>query len=77
MSIGGFNGSDPTPTLAQFERDVAAGEVRYFVPGGAGGAQGGTGTGQAITTWVESHFATVTVGGQTLYDLSKASGTAA
>jgi hypothetical protein len=75
MSIGGFNGSDPTPTLAQFERDVSAGEVRYFVAGGSGGAPGGTGAGQAITTWVESNFAQVSVGGQTLYDLSKAIGT--
>lgn len=36
MSIGGFNGSDPAPTLAKFQEMVAAGEVRYFVVGGFG-----------------------------------------
>ena len=28
---GGFNGTDPAPTLAQFQADVAAGAVHYFV----------------------------------------------
>jgi hypothetical protein len=27
MAIGGFNGSDPTPTLAQFEAYVNAGAI--------------------------------------------------
>jgi 4-amino-4-deoxy-L-arabinose transferase-like glycosyltransferase len=27
MAIGGFNGTDPTPTLSQFEKYVAAGEI--------------------------------------------------
>ncbi len=34
MPIGGFMGSDPAPTLAQFQQDVATGQVRYFVEGG-------------------------------------------
>jgi 4-amino-4-deoxy-L-arabinose transferase-like glycosyltransferase len=74
MAIGGFTGSDPAPTLAQFERDVADGSVRYFIAGGMGGGTGGgvsSSTGQQITTWVESHFTTVTVGGQTVYDLTQ------
>ncbi len=37
MSIGGFNGTDPTPTLAAFERDVAQGKIHYFISGGFGG----------------------------------------
>ena len=44
MAIGGFNGTDPAPTLAQFERDVAAKKVHYFVSGGGGLGTGGTGT---------------------------------
>ena len=40
MAIGGFMGSDPAPTLAQFQADVAAGRIHYFVAeaprGGAG-----------------------------------------
>jgi 4-amino-4-deoxy-L-arabinose transferase-like glycosyltransferase len=44
MPIGGFMGSDPAPTLAQFQADVATGQVRYFVVGGGpGGGMGGPG----------------------------------
>ena len=57
MAIGGFNGTDPAPTLAQFERDVAAKKVHYFISGGGGPGTGGTGTtATQITQWVESHF---------------------
>ena len=77
MAIGGFSGSDPAPTLAEFERDVSAGKVHYFVAGGAmGGGPGGgasTSAGQ-IADWVQSHFTATTVGGQTVYDLSQPSG---
>jgi hypothetical protein len=41
IGIGGFSGSDPAPTLEGFQALVAAGEVRYHVPGGAGGGPGG------------------------------------
>jgi 4-amino-4-deoxy-L-arabinose transferase-like glycosyltransferase len=73
MAIGGFNGSDPTPTLAQFEKYVAEGKIHYFVSGGADGGLAGTnstGTGGAITAWVEAHFASLSVDGVTLYDLT-------
>ena len=44
MPIGGFIGSDPAPTLAQFQQEVASGQVRYFVVGGGpGGMMGGPG----------------------------------
>jgi hypothetical protein len=76
MSIGGFNGGDNAPTLAQFEAYVASGQIRYFIAGGQGGGQGGPGggnsSGSAITSWVESHFSSTTVGGTTVYDLTKA-----
>ncbi len=77
MAIGGFNGTDPTPTLAQFETDVNAGLIHWFVPGSTGGGAGSssTGTGSQITTWVESHFRSVTVGGQTVYDLTSPTST--
>ncbi|MEJ8635987.1 ArnT family glycosyltransferase [Streptomyces sp. MS2.AVA.5] len=80
MAIGGFNGSDPSPTLAQFKEYVAEGKIHYFVAGGQGGGQGGQGGGQgggpggntssAITSWIEATFTEVTVGGTTLYDLT-------
>jgi hypothetical protein len=73
MAIGGFNGSDPSPTLAEFQAYVAAGRIHYFIAGGGmGGGPGGSGSGtsSAISSWVEANFASTTVGGVTLYDLS-------
>lgn len=47
MAMGGFNGSDPTPTLAQLKADVAAGALRYVYLGGGGPAGlGGAGFGR-------------------------------
>jgi hypothetical protein len=74
MPIGGFNGTDPSPTLAQFQQWVAAGRIHYFIAGGGGGPGGGLGgggsTSSSITSWVERTFSSTTVGGVTLYDLS-------
>jgi hypothetical protein len=71
MAIGGWSGSDPTPTLAQFQAYVAAGEIRFFIVGGAGGGPGGgAGSSGEITNWVTSNFAATSVGGQTVYDLT-------
>ncbi|HET9253961.1 MAG TPA: hypothetical protein VFO16_02020 [Pseudonocardiaceae bacterium] len=41
IGIGGFMGSDPAPTLAQFTSYVATGQVRYFIAGGMFGRRGG------------------------------------
>lgn len=70
MAIGGFSGSDPAPTLAQFERDVAEGRISYFIGGGHGGPGRGSGSGSQITSWVEAHFARTTIGGETVYVLT-------
>jgi 4-amino-4-deoxy-L-arabinose transferase-like glycosyltransferase len=73
MAIGGFTGSDPAPTLAQFEKLVSAHEIHYFVAsgsGGPGGGGGGSGYGSQITAWVKAHFTAKTVGGMTVYDLT-------
>ena len=45
MAIGGFRGTDPAPTLAEFERLVAQHKIHYFVAGGGGGGFGGGGGG--------------------------------
>jgi 4-amino-4-deoxy-L-arabinose transferase-like glycosyltransferase len=73
MAIGGWSGSDAYPTLAQFEKYVAEGKIRYYVSGGqqGGGPGGQRGTSSAIATWVAAHYTKVTVGGQTVYDLTK------
>ncbi|GGV76010.1 hypothetical protein GCM10010294_41520 [Streptomyces griseoloalbus] len=34
MAIGGFIGTDPSPTLAQFQQYVKDGKIHYFVSGG-------------------------------------------
>jgi len=73
MAIGGFNGTDPDPTLTQFETDIKEGEVHYFIAGGGAGgfgAGGGTTDAGQITSWVESHYTATTVDGVTLYDLT-------
>jgi hypothetical protein len=70
MAIGGFNGSDPAPTLAQFRAYVRNHRVHYFLGGGIGGPSGSSGTSSAISAWVASHFSATTVGGVTVYDLS-------
>jgi 4-amino-4-deoxy-L-arabinose transferase-like glycosyltransferase len=74
LAIGGFNGSDPSPTLAQFQDLVAAGRIHYYIagggPGGPGGGLGGSGTGSQISQWVQANFTATTIGGTTVYDLS-------
>jgi hypothetical protein len=74
MAIGGFNGTDPSPTLAQFQKWVSEGKIHYFIGGGSlGGGFGGggsKGTGTAISTWVEAHYTATTIGGETVYDLT-------
>jgi 4-amino-4-deoxy-L-arabinose transferase-like glycosyltransferase len=70
MAIGGFNGTDPWPTLAVFKELVAKHEVHYYVGQGSQSFGGGHGS-SAIASWVAAHFTKETVGGQTVYDLTK------
>ena len=105
MAIGGFSGTDPAPSLAEFETLVSKHQIHYFVSGGAGGGfggfagppgesgasglpdaaaggggggtpsgfaalGGGSGDASQITSWVEGHFKSETVGGTTVYVLS-------
>jgi hypothetical protein len=61
MGLGGFSGNDPSPTLAQFQAWVAAGDVRYFIGGGRGGE---------VASWVSANYTATTVGAMTVYDLA-------
>jgi hypothetical protein len=70
MAVGGFNGSDPSPTLAQFQRYVADGKIHYFVGGGGFRANGGSSAAQEIASWVTENFTAKTVDGVTVYDLT-------
>ncbi|GAA3161259.1 hypothetical protein GCM10010486_29360 [Nonomuraea roseoviolacea subsp. carminata] len=86
MAVGGFNGTDPAPTLARFQQYVAEKEIHYFVgtgmgmggrPGGTSGtsgmrgsAGGGSDDAARIAAWVQETFTATTVGGVTVYDLT-------
>jgi 4-amino-4-deoxy-L-arabinose transferase-like glycosyltransferase len=73
MAIGGFNGTDPAPTLSEFQQLVAQGKVHYFIGATGRGGLGGGGDGEKsndITTWVQQNFKAQTVGSSTVYDLT-------
>ncbi|HWM35524.1 MAG TPA: glycosyltransferase family 39 protein, partial [Streptomyces sp.] len=70
MAIGGFNGTDPAPTLAQFKEYVRDGRIHYFI-GGSSPGRDGRGSSTGISNWVEKHYTKVTAGRTTLYDLTK------
>jgi 4-amino-4-deoxy-L-arabinose transferase-like glycosyltransferase len=69
MAIGGFNGTDPWPTLAAFEAAVAKHQIHYYVGQGSESFGGGQGS-STITSWVAAHFKSETVGGETVYNLT-------
>lgn len=74
MAIGGFNGSDPSPTLAQFKQYVAEGKIHYFLGDSVGGTQnGGSRAASEIASWVSQNFTATTLGNTTVYDLTRGS----
>ncbi|WP_250001493.1 glycosyltransferase family 39 protein [Actinoplanes sp. M2I2] len=78
MPVGGFNGSDPSPTLAQFQQYVAEGKIHYFIGGGGfggGRSMGGSSASSEIASWVTENFTARTVGTTTVYDLTQPTGT--
>lgn len=77
MPIGGFNGTDPSPTLEQFKAYVERGEIHYYLASGSGlgGGRGGSdGTSSQISSWVQENFTATTVDGVTVYDLTQPTG---
>ncbi|MDO8108417.1 glycosyltransferase family 39 protein [Isoptericola sp. b441] len=72
MPVGGFNGTDPSPTLRQFRADVAAGRIHWFIGGGRiyGSQPSGTLEAQRIAAWVRATYPVQVVDGVRLYDLS-------
>jgi 4-amino-4-deoxy-L-arabinose transferase-like glycosyltransferase len=72
MAIGGFSGTDPTPTLAQFTDDVANHRVAYYVASNnKGHGPGWNGHTHAdIAEWVAATFTPQKVGDVTVYDLA-------
>ncbi len=78
MAMGGFTGSDPTPTLAELQADIASGALRYVIVGGGGpggggfGGPGGSGSASDVSSWVTSSCTAVTSVSSSLYDCSGA-----
>lgn len=71
MPIGGFNGTDPSPTLEQFQKLVSEKKIHYFLGGGRGfGSSDTTRPSAQIAQWVQDNFTATTVGGTTVYDLT-------
>jgi len=76
MAIGGFNGTDPSPTLEEFQTYVADRQIHYFIRGKPMiGHWGGTSTGSHesadIADWVETHYTPQTVDRVIIYDLTQ------
>ncbi|HME76838.1 MAG TPA: glycosyltransferase family 39 protein [Mycobacterium sp.] len=78
MAVGGFSGRDNAPTLAEFRRYVADGQIGYFVrddspePGAHYGDQSSaSGDAGQITRWVAANFVPQQVGDTTVYDLAR------
>ena len=71
MAIGGFNGEGGNISLAQFEKYVKAGEIRYFVVssggtgmgGGSFGDAGGGATERSASSGTQSLFGSTNEGG--------------
>jgi 4-amino-4-deoxy-L-arabinose transferase-like glycosyltransferase len=75
MAIGGFNGTDPSPTLEEFEGYVADKQIHYFIRGkmmlGHWGRTTGSRESTDIGDWVETHYTPLTVDNVVLYDLTQ------
>jgi hypothetical protein len=70
MAIGGFNGTDAAPSLAQFEKYVAEKKIHYFIASSIQSGSSGSNVAQQIATWVAAHHKSSTVDGVTVYDLT-------
>lgn len=76
MAVGGYNGTDPAPTLAQFQRHVEQRRIHYFVGGamtwpGATSASTGSDEANRIAEWVATNYPARTIDGVSVYDLSQ------
>jgi 4-amino-4-deoxy-L-arabinose transferase-like glycosyltransferase len=71
MAIGGFTGSDPVPTLSQFQQYVANHRVTYYIAPDNGDGPGRGGKQHSdIGNWVSANFTPIMVGSDTVYDLT-------
>jgi hypothetical protein len=78
MAIGGFNGTDPAPTLEEFQRYVADKQIHFLIRGRmmigswGGGAASGSREAAHIAEWVETHYTPLRIDNIIVYDLTQA-----
>ena len=77
MAVGGFNGTDPSPTLEEFKRYVGDGQIHYFIGesltmGHRAAATSGSSAAADIAAWVAARYAPLAVDGVVIYDLTEA-----
>lgn len=77
MAVGGFNGTDPAPTLQEFRALVDDGAIHYFIrsrimAGRFGGhIPSGSRAATEIAEWVQTHYNPINVDDTTIYDLTR------
>ncbi|WP_369046445.1 ArnT family glycosyltransferase [Sinomonas sp. P10A9] len=69
MALGGFNGTDPSPTLAEFQQLVAQKKIHWFIPASIMGGSSGSNAAAQIAAWVQANYTAQTIGGATVYQL--------
>lgn len=71
MPLGGFSGSDPTPTLESFKEKVGAGEICFFIQQEAFlEVQATDSESTAISSWVEENFSSEVLDNTTVFRLT-------
>ncbi len=73
MAIGGFSGTDPVPTLSQFQQYAAAHRVTYYIVSDDTHDHGSSIRNRQhsdITDWVAANYTPVKVGDDTVYNLT-------
>ena len=75
IALGGFNGTAPSVTLAQFQKLVASGQVHYFLLNGTRflktrGREGNFSDVADIAAWVQQHFKAHQFASTEVYDLA-------
>lgn len=74
LAVGGFNGTDPSPTLDQFRRYVVEKRIHYFLGGRLMGPFGRVSSDSreatAIADWVAANYPAQKIDRITVYDLT-------
>jgi hypothetical protein len=78
MAVGGFNGTDPAPTLEMFQHLVANNKIHYFIDAPMRGSMHAkpNSSRQAtdIAAWVQQRFPARLIDEVTVYDLTSPAG---